>query len=292
MSRLWPLLAVSFLAACSNSAPRDREGASDWRTMTGSREVSGEKALAAEIEFGAGRLNLTPGSPGTLYRASLKYDHSQITPEITYSDGTLHVGMQSGHFRGNIKHQGRTNTLDLQLGPAVALTLDVQFGAGEAAMDLGGLTLQTLRVATGASRADVRFSKPTVGACESMELQVGAAQMNVEALGNASPRRLDVQGGAGEVNLDLTGAWRNDMTGKFSLGMGGLNLKVPRGLGLRVHKTSMLASFEATGMVRQGDVWASEGYDAAKRHLDIDIDAAFGSIRVDWVENAAADGSF
>lgn len=292
MSKAWPLLVVAIVAGCSNSSPRDRERASDWRTLTRSREVSGEKALAAHVEFGAGRLNLTPGTAGTLYRASLNYDQAQITPEITYSDGTLHVGMQSGHIRGNMRHRGRGNTLDLQLGPDVPLNLDVQFGAGEAAMDLGGLTLQNLKIATGASRADVRFSKPTVGACESMELQVGAAQMNVQALGNASPKQLEVQGGAGEVNLDLTGAWRNDMTGKFSLGMGGLNLKVPRGLGLRVHKNSMLASFEAADMVKQGDVWVSQGYDAAKRHLDIAVDAAFGSIRVDWIESTPADGSY
>lgn len=295
MSRAWPLLAVAaLLAGCSHSSSRresDGERASDWRTTTSSRASGGEKALNADIQFGAGRLVVGPAAQGTLYRASLKYDATKMTPQVSYSDGTLHVGVEGGRMHGHRGGEARGNTLDLQLGPDVPLNVDVKFGAGEATLDLGGLTLQTVKLATGASRSDVKFSKPTLGTCESIELQVGAAQMNVEGLGNASPGRLEVQGGAGEVNLDLGGAWRNDMTAKFELGMGGLNLKVPRGVGLRVHKNSILASFEAAEMVKQGDVWVSQGYQTAKRHLDIDIDAAFGSIRVDWIQ-AAAEGSF
>ncbi len=289
MSKRW-LLLLPVLAACGSSNAREEQRVRDWQTMSSSRQLAGEKALNADVEFGAGMLQVRPAPAGTLYRGTLRYDRTRMKPAVSYADGNLHFAIE-GHVRGRMR-SGDMNRLDLQLGPDVPLTLDLKFGAGQADIDLGGLALQNVRIATGASRGDVRFSAPTKGTCEAVELQVGAAQMNVTGLGNASPRMLDVQGGAGEVNLDFSGAWRNDAVATFKLGMGGLRLDVPRGVGLRLRKNSVLASFEATNMVRQGDVYTSEGYQSAAHHIDVTIDAAFGSIRVNWVGDTATAGSF
>ena len=291
MSRSWLLLAVLFAACASSDPPAQRRQARDWRTLTSTRQFVGEKSLAADVEYGAGTLTIAPAAAGTLYRSDLRYDATQMQPDVGYADGHFHFGMDGKHTTAN-RHYGEQNRLDLQFGPDAPLSLDLKFGAGKAAIDLGGLDVAALSIATGASESHVSFSKPTTGACQNVDLQAGAAQMTVTGLGNLSPRSLSVQGGVGDVTLDFSGAWRNDMSAKIAMGMGSLQVNVPRGIGLRVNKSSMLASFDAPEMVKQGSTYVSQGYQSAQRHIEIDIDAAFGSINVKWVGAAASGGSF
>ncbi len=293
MSKAW-LLLIGALAAChDSSAERRQDRTPDLRTLTSARQYAGEKSMSASVEFAAGRLNVSPGPGGTLYHAVLHYDQRQFQPQVSYADGELRVGMQGD----NVKvHRGSDhgNQLDLQLGPDAPLDLDMKFAAGVSSIELGGLKVEHAKLATGAARGRISFSRPTVGPCRSVELQVGAAKIDVIGLGNVSPESMEVQGGVGDVSLDFSGAWRNDVDAKIDMGLGSLHLDVPRGIGLRVHKSSMLAGFEAPEMVRQGDVWTSQGYDRATRHLNVEIDAAFGAIKVRWlapnaVPNAPAD---
>ncbi len=286
MSRRWlPLIAL--LAACGSSSDRARENrAPDLRTLTSSREYSGEKSMNVAVEFAAGRLNITPGAAGTLYRSVLRYDQRQFQPQVEYTPGNLRVGMQSDHVR--VEHGGHGNRLDLQLGPQAPLDLDLKFAAGESNIELGGLQITHAQLATGAAKGRIVFSRPTVGPCQALELQVGAAKMEVAGLGNLSPETLNVQGGVGDLSLDFSGAWRSDVDANVHMGLGSLRLDVPRGIGVRVRKSSMLAAFEAPDMVKQGDLWTSAGYDNAQRHLNIQIDAAFGTIRLNWLAANAA----
>jgi len=293
VSKSWLLPAVLFAACASSDPPAERQRARDWRTLTSTRQFAGEKSLAAEVEYGAGTLTIAPAAAGTLYRSDLRYDGTQVQPEVSYTDGRFHFGMgrDGKHISGN-RHYGERNRLDLQFGPDAPLSLDLKFGAGKATIDLGGLDVAALSIATGASESQVSFSKPTKGACQNIDLQAGAAKMTVTGLGNLSPRSLSVQGGVGDVTLDFSGAWRNDLSAKIAMGIGSLQVNVPRGIGLRVNKTSMLASFDAPEMVKQGSTYVSQGYQSAQRHIEIDIDAAFGSINVKWVGAAASGGSF
>ncbi len=288
MSKAW-LLLIGALAACSNShAERARaERAADLRTLTSARAWSGEKSVNANVEFAAGWVNVTPGPAGTLYHAVLRYDQRQFQPQVSYGDGALRVGIHGSEVK---VHRGgeHGNRLDLQLGPDVPLDLDLKFAAGESRMELGGLKVERARLATGAARALISISQPTVGRCQDLDLQAGAAKLDVVGLGNLSPESLNVQGGVGDVRLDFSGAWRNDVTAKVDMALGSLRLDVPRGIGLRVHKSSMLAGFEAPDLVKQGDVWTSKGYDTMPRHLNVEIDAAFGNIRINWLAAGAA----
>lgn len=287
MSKAW-LLLIGALAACHDSSAEQRqERAADLRTLTSAREYAGEKSVSASVEFAAGRLNVSPGPAGTLYHAVLHYDRRQFQPQVSYADGALQVGMRGD----NVKvHRGSDhgNQLDLQLGPDAPLDLDLKFAAGISNIELGGLRVVRAKLATGAARGRISISRPTVGPCQNVELQVGAAKMEVIGLGNLSPESLDVQGGVGDVMLDFSGAWRNDVSAKIDMGLGSLRLEVPRGIGLRVHKSSMLAGFDAPEMVRQGDVYTSQGYEQATRHLNVEIDAAFGAIKIQWLAPNAA----
>lgn len=281
MPKGWLALAVC-LAACSGGS-RDRpDRQADWRTLTAARQAAGEQALRAEIQYGAGTMDVRPAAAGTMYHAVLRYDNNQYTPSVRYADGVLRVGID-GEMHGGRHMHTRANRLDLQLGPGVPLDLDVQYGAGEGTLELGGLSVHSASIQTGASKTFLRFSSPTVGTCEELKISAGAAKVDVAGLGNLSPRSMTVEGGAQEVNLDFSGAWRGDTEAFLKMGVGKLTLNVPRDVGVRLTKQSLLAHLEAPQMTKNGDTFVSQGYEGTKRHLNVNIDAAFGAIRLNWI---------
>jgi hypothetical protein len=262
-------------------APRIAHG-QDWRTMTASRQLAGENALRVDVEYGAGHLKLGPATGGMLYRASIRFDADAFRPKVAYSDGRLRIGMEGGNVRGRNLRDSR---LDVLLTPDVPVDLRIAFGAADANVELGGLRIQRAHVQTGASRTTLNVSSRNLTECEEFEIEVGAASFEANHLGNLNAKQVTVHGGVGEVTLDFTGDWRQDLSGTIAMGLGTLTLRVPRGLGVSVEKGGMLSSFDSQGLIKRGNVYYSENFDSAPHKLKLDIEAALGSIRVEWVDS-------
>jgi hypothetical protein len=261
---------------------RSEASAQEWQTTTSARAVAGEQSLGVAVEYGAGTLTLARGESGTLYRTNVRFQADVFTPTVEYDAERLKVSLSGSTAR---RRNIRGGELDLQLTPDVPIDLNLQFGAAEARLDLGGLLVRQLEVQTGASRTTLTVSQPNEIACERARIQVGAARFEATGLGNLNTRQLNVQGGVGEVVLDFTGAWAADMDARVEMGLGSLTLRLPTGLGVSVRRSGVLASFDSQGLVRRGDVFYSENWEHADRKLSLSLDAALGSIRVVWVDS-------
>jgi len=208
MSERWLLLLALGLVACGPSAGEHaRRVPQDLRTTATSRPYGGEQALRVDLQYGAGHLEIRPADQGTLYRATTRYDASVMTPRTSFADGVLRVSMEGqGHgIRGIHDKDWKGNDLRLELGPRTPLDLDLQFGAAEARLELGGLRIEHAFIQTGASDTQVRFSQPNLARCRSLRLQVGVGDFGLFQLGNLSPEHLEVEGGVGDVTLDFGG---------------------------------------------------------------------------------------
>jgi hypothetical protein len=258
--------------------------AQDWRTITSMRQYRNEEALEVSVEYGAGKMFIMPGADGSLYKATLRYDADAFKPVTHYENGRLRIGIEGGSVRGRNMKSGQ---LDLALSTTVPLDLDLKFGAVQAVVDLGGLRIREAHIQTGASETHLRVGKPNMERCGEFKLEVGAADFNAEGLGNLNCGSYDVDGGVGDVTLDFNGAWRVDTDVKVDMGLGQLTLVLPRGLGVRVEKGGFLASFDSEGLIKRGDAYYSENWDKAGNRVSFNIDAAFGAIRIQWVEPEA-----
>jgi hypothetical protein len=127
-------------------------------------------------------------------------------------------------------------------------------------------------------------SEPNPEVCELIQLDVGAAKFTATGLANLNAKRLVFSGGVGEVTLDFTGLLRQDLRATVKMGLGTLTLRVPRSIGMQVRKDGLLVGFDSQGLTKRGDVYYSENWENSERRVTIDIDAAFGSIRVVWVD--------
>jgi uncharacterized protein DUF2154 len=262
--------------------------AQTMRSVTSARQLSGERRLDVEVQYGAGHLRVEPARAGSglLYRLEMRYDQDHFQPLTTYEreSGRLRLGLEGRRRRGGDMRVDREHRAEVTLSPQVAMDLELEFGAGEAEVELGGLALENLQLSTGASETTVRFSEPNRVAARRVAIEAGAAEIRVEKLGNARAERFEFEGGLGEAVLDFSGAWSRSATASVEMGIGSLTLRLPRGLGVRITKDSFLTSFDAPGMTKRGNAWYSRDYEDARHKLDLSIDAAIGSIEIDWID--------
>jgi hypothetical protein len=281
-SRRRRLLMALGLGAAVGAA--DAAQAQTWRTMSSARQHLGERSLDVAVEYGTGRLRVEPATGTLLYRFEMRYDEDKFRPVTAYDrdSGRLRVGMEGRERGGTRVREG--GSASLALNPQVPTALRLDFGAGEADVDLGGLSLRGVWLSTGASETRVSFSRPNRIQADTVRLAAGAAALRVTGLGNARASRLEFEGGVGETTLDFTGQWDRGASAAVKMGIGSVTLRFPRDLGVSIVKNSFLTSFDAPGMTRRGNTWYSGNWNRAAHRLTLEIDAAIGSIDVQWVD--------
>ncbi len=262
-------------------------GAQDWRDMTAFRQRADETRMDVRVRYGAGELLIRAGEPGELYRLNLRYDSDVFDPVADYDRGELEVGID-GRGRGVRLRNTEAGEMRLQLSPEVPLELDLDFGAVEADLDLGGLHVASLDVETGASDTEIRFSEPNRVACDRLEIAMGAAAFAVRGLGNAGCARIKVEGGVGDLTLDFDGAWERDIDADITMALGSVTLVVPEDVGVRVEKDTFLTDFDRSRFYERDDTYYSDSWETAGRRLTVRMGGAFGSVSVRWARPSAA----
>ena len=283
--RWWAAALAAGLCLCAAVPP---VFAQTWRTVTSARQLHGERELAVNVEYGAGLFRLRPGAEGELYRLELRYDEEKFTPvrQFDPAAGRLRLGV---HGRdgvrvslGDRRRREEPPYLNLELSPDIPLALDLQLGAVQSDVELGGLALRRISYRTGASETQLSFSRANPVPCDELVMEAGAAEFVARQLANANCARVRFSGGVGRVELDFTGTWRQNMEADLNVGIGSLHLRLPSDVGVEVHLSRFLASFDAAGFTKRGDVYYSANHGTARQRLLMHINASIGGIDVSW----------
>jgi hypothetical protein len=282
MRRRGERIALATLAAIALAASAGH--AQSWRTVTSARQLQGERELTVAVQYGAGDLRIAPAPSGLLYRMQLRHDERQTRALAAYdrAAGTLRLGIEGTGSRQRGSRGGGNAAIDL--APTVPIALRLEFGAGRADVELGGMAIRSLEVATGASETTLRWSAPNRIAATELRISSGASRMRVGGLGNARAERIRYDGGVGEAILEFDGAWRSGTDVAVEMGLGSVTLSFPRALGVRIESRSTLSRFSPAGMERRGDAWYSPGYDGAAQRVTVRVGAALGAVTVQWID--------
>jgi hypothetical protein len=243
------------------------------------------ESATVEILFGAGVLEIAAGEPDELFSGHFLYNVDEWEPEITYDDGKLIVQQGNGEDSwGWPGDEGARNEWKLKFSPEVALQMDIKAGAGQGELDLTGLQLEQLDVDLGAGEFTVNFDEPNQARMDRFTLDAGATSLEVNGVGNASPEEMVVQGGAGEITLDLTGDWACSSDIEVTAGFGHLTLRLPDDVGVRADVEGGLAEIETSGLQRSGDAYVNDAYGEAEIELNITVTTGFGQVSLEVVD--------
>ncbi len=278
------VFAGAVLAVAALVCPADLD-AQRWKTVTAARQVTNEKDLRVKVDYGAGVLTVRRGDDGELYNALFHFNENWAVPKTHYANGRLEVGLSAGES-GNSDFGDWPDEASLELGLAAGVPMDLElnFGAGQAELDLTGLGVRKLVVNTGASESVIRVGEANRERMESAAINVGAADLDVLGVGNLNAEQVTVKSGLGSVTLRLDGEWEQDGYLVVSMGLGALELQIPGSLGVRLRRPdSFLASIETEGLEKRGKVYQSANWESAERKVEIEITAVLGSVDLEWI---------
>ncbi len=144
-----PLLA----AVCATGCVVERAGPPrhDFQAI----DRDNVEQVRVNLKMGAGKLRIDTGTD-KLLAADFTYSSADWKPEVRYTNsggrGSLTISQPdtSGIHTGPHGYEW-----DLRLNREVPLDIGVQFGAGEAHLDVGGLTVRNLEVEMGVGQLDL-----------------------------------------------------------------------------------------------------------------------------------------
>ncbi|MCX7681471.1 MAG: toast rack family protein [Anaerolineae bacterium] len=248
-------------------------------------ELGNVDAVAVEIMFGTGELEIEAGTSDVLFSGDFRYNVSQWEPEIKYRDGVLTIRQGETDEQWGMPTGKARNEWELKFTPRVPLAMDINVGAGRGDLDLSGLQLTELEVSLGAGNCDLRFNEVNRAALETFTLESGASRVEVSGIGNASPRRMSVRGGVGDIVLDFTGAWTETAEIDIAAGVGAITLRLPDNVGVKVEAEG-LSNINAPGFhLRDGRYYVNDAFGEAEVELHIKITAGVGNINLREVSN-------
>jgi uncharacterized protein DUF2154 len=230
LTLLVPLFGVT---GCDLTAPP----VGSLQTESRSVQLGDAKSAQVEIKMRAGELKVAGGASGLL-DGQFTYNVASWKPDVEYnvSSGKGRLTIQQSSGPGGTGH-GARNEWDLRFGNQVPIELTAELGAGRADLTLGSLALRQLRLEIGAGetvvdltgdwkndleahiqggvgKATIRLpcevgvrvkAQGGIGAINAHELKRdGEAYIN-DAYGKSrATLHVDVEGGIGEINLELS----------------------------------------------------------------------------------------
>ncbi|HEY2016616.1 MAG TPA: toast rack family protein [Bryobacteraceae bacterium] len=126
-------------------------------TQHDSRSIDLDSAerVSVDLHMGAGHLRVDGGAQ-KLMRADFSYNVPSWKPYVRYSSAAGRGNLTIEQPGSSHAHMGRTNyEWDVRLNREVPVDMRVHFGAGEANLNLGSLSLRSVEVEMGVGKLDM-----------------------------------------------------------------------------------------------------------------------------------------
>ena len=234
---LTPDLPVTAVAPTADGTEPVEAPGSDLPPAAGAPAVL-EGVGTVVLELSEAEFEVVPGKPGERLHVEATYDANSYVLEETLETGEGPSWTYGVNFR-RARGSGLLAALKELLGgtkPKVRvvlpvdlpLTLEARTSRGAMWMELGGLWLQTADLEFSQGGFELQVSEPLHGPMERFTINGSMGGFTASRLGNASPRRLEVDFGMGGMVLDLRGRWVADSDISITTSMGGSIVRLPK----------------------------------------------------------------
>jgi hypothetical protein len=247
-----------------------------------------EKELRVKIEAAFGKMLIARGERGKILVAEFREEHpEQSVPQISYSvrddRGNLKIESKESSRWWKGKGDQGNREWSLRLTDAIPMDLRVEFGAGEADIDLTGLRVQNLSISSGASSGNLYCDEPNPITAERVDIESGVSKFEAKNLCNLNFEKLTFSGGVGSYTLDFGGTLRQSGKVKVEVGLGSVTIYLPKETPARIEfEDHWFAGFDIDDgfrRVKKG-VYETDHYKNADVRLSVQLEAGLGSVKV------------
>lgn len=186
-----------------------------------------------ELDLSMGNFTIKPGPAGQPMKVEADYDSKsfELKEEFDSSESgdwtyKIRFGSRMGGLGALFGDEGR-NRVVITVPRDQPLEIVGEIGVGQSNAQLGGLWIDRVDLDIGIGEHRFDFNERPPFPMESFQLNSSIGELTVHNLGNASPRKVQVNHNIGEVLLNLEGDWQGDVEAEVSINIGECNLRVP-----------------------------------------------------------------
>lgn len=280
----WMFCLLPALAGCDF----DRRIPADEVSINQSQPMEKVDHLSAAIQYDIGSLEITQEQKAAvLYSLDLAYDKNSFNPDIRYSvdksAGRFDFNLNSLHKTG-IRREGPRNKLRMAFTGEIPLDLNITTGVGDTRLSLSGMKLSRLDFESGVGAAKISAYEPNAVPCEYIRMKSGVGSLEAVGLANLNFRNLEFEGGVGGASLDFTGEWRQNADIDVQVGVGGVDLRLPREIGVKVEaEKHFLSGLQLEGFTQRDDAHYSQNYNDAKIRITVHVTTGIGGLKITWL---------
>ena len=282
-SLLWLVLVVS-CSSCIVSWP-DWESDASLTNSQHSDEIQGVESLTANLELGVGKLEIEAGTSGQLYDLDLYYDENALQPDLNLEREGKNAKLDFSFQGKSHWARGVTNTrASLRVHPDIKLRLHASTGVTASEINLSGMTVESLDLEAGVGGTLIRVASRNRTRCRDIQIRNGVGAMEAVGLGNLRFEKLAFEGGVGAAELDFSGEWEDDAEVEVQVGVGGVEIRLPRDLGAEVRMPeSFLSGIDVSEFRKEGNTYYSENLDRVSQVVRIRIRTGIGGVSIVWI---------
>jgi len=245
--------------------------------------------LLSSIACSLTRPELRVGSLQNESRSVERGDTESVRAEIEIAAGELKVGggatdLLQADFTYNIaelkpevKHSGDTLSVLTPDVEGVASFWDMDDYRNEWELSFNNDVPMEMKIILGAGQADLKLGDLSL---TKLEVDTGAGEIQLDLNGSSALTRLKIGLGAGEATVDLSGDWQNDLDADISGGVGEMTLVLPSAVCVRVDVEGGISNTNVTGLTKDGDDYVNDACGQSDVSLRIDISAGIGNINL------------
>ncbi len=254
--------------------------------------------LQVYINYNLGGLNLKTNHRPGMIDGSIRYYPSVTKPKIQYKTrgltGILDISAKtndderSSSISWNEIKSLKVNTdqlkneLEFELPGNIPTDLDLNFGLGEAQLDLTGLQLSELNLDCGLSDVQLQIDKLNEITCRTLKINNGLGSFTARGLGYLRADLVEVKVGLGSAELDFRGQIQKDLEINVDVGLGSLELILPKNVNVQATvKENFLSGVEINDLVQSGNQWITPEWDDSRPTVTLDLNVGLGSMDID-----------
>jgi hypothetical protein len=244
------------------------------------------EALEVDLDFGAGTIDIEVADMDEPAKFDIYYSPRYVDYEFDFEKRgkTCRLFLESDLRDHDWDHDDIDNEWILQLSTKYRTSLNMDIGACEARLELGGIPLEDVEIDVGAADMQIDFSDPNPERMRELNIDCGASSLEISGLANANAEMMDFDIGAGSCEIDFRGDYQGETEVDIDVGVGSMDVIVPKGVAIMVRgDDDWFSSLDFHGLrlreTRNG-IWKSEDFDDAEDRIVFTIDVAMGSVDI------------
>lgn len=273
-------LLASWAGACALGHP--------VKMLHETRPATPRGPMSVALELPAGEIRVGRLEVGDLlYDLQLSYctqhfrPQSRFTPAAGSGPSGDRLEVAARLLEGAPTSPAEPNLLLLKI--PVGRVLDLRAAAGDSAdLDLTGLSVRRLALHGGTGRLRARFKAGNPADLERLLWVAGTGESFLEGLGWGGVSSLEFHGGAGKSVIDYSGPGPAEAAALVDRGSGGIEMVLPRDLGVLVSGTDPDAAVPQ-GFRASGNGWESLNAGAAERRLRLVLQGGSEGVAFRWL---------